>query len=101
MRRLPNYRIGNDGSWSSFAFRVGNPAQFVKLLISTSTSETNVLLPEACQDGEYGSNCEDSRGLAFNINQSTTWEANAPADPTNPYFGLRIEERLNMSGFGQ
>ena len=36
---------GNDGPWSSFALRLGTPAQTVKVMISTAGSQTWVVLP--------------------------------------------------------
>jgi len=41
-------RIGIDGPWSTFAFRIGDPPQLVHLLPSTSSVETWVVDQQAC-----------------------------------------------------
>ncbi|ORX94933.1 aspartic peptidase domain-containing protein [Clohesyomyces aquaticus] len=63
---------GNDGLWSTFPFRIGNPPQAVKLLIATSGQETWAITPDACAVTD--STCRNGRGYLFNISASTTWE---------------------------
>ncbi|KAF1991164.1 acid protease [Aulographum hederae CBS 113979] len=66
---------GNDGPWSTFAFRVGTPAQVVRLLVDTSGQQTKVIGPEACPgDFEAQKACSRARGYLYNKNTSSTWE---------------------------
>ena len=73
-------RDGDDGDWSSFTLRVGNPEQTVRVLPSTAGQETWVVLPKGCQDGEPGKgkstsqSCSDSRGGLFNLAASTSFK---------------------------
>ena len=63
---------GNDGPWSTFALRVGTPAQDVRVLIAMASQETWVVSPGGCAAGEP-SNCPTLRGDTFNLNTSSTW----------------------------
>lgn len=65
--------LGDDGLWSTFTFRVGNPAQNVRLLPSTSSPQTLVIVPEGCPSG-FLPDCFNSRGGWFNRTRSTSWE---------------------------
>ncbi|KAI9723765.1 MAG: hypothetical protein M1812_001065 [Candelaria pacifica] len=64
---------GNDGQWSTFTFRVGNPPQNVNLLPSTASWQTWVVLPQGCPRSYPVSNCNSSRGGIFDNNSSATW----------------------------
>jgi hypothetical protein len=72
-------REGIDGKWSSFGVRVGNPAQPIRVLVSTNSPDTLVVLAEGCTDqrawgnASIVSNCANSRGGTFNTSISTTW----------------------------
>jgi hypothetical protein len=68
---------GIDGLWSSFALRVGTPAQDVRVLVSTNSPETLVVLPIGCTSAAINpvpDGCANSRGGLFNLNASSTWE---------------------------
>jgi hypothetical protein len=70
---------GNDGPWSTFDLRVGEPAQYLRVLVSTASPESIVALAgQGCSQaafttGSPPSGCESSRGNLFNPNQSSTW----------------------------
>ncbi|KAL8763076.1 MAG: hypothetical protein Q9184_001036 [Pyrenodesmia sp. 2 TL-2023] len=65
-------REGNDGPWSSFTLRVGTPAQDVRVLISTSSQVSWIVLEgEGCVAGD--GTCATARGGLFNRNTSSTW----------------------------
>ena len=67
---------GDDGQWSSFALRVGTPAQDVRVLVSTNSPETLVVVPLGCTSRAINpvpSNCANSRGGLFDFNTSSTW----------------------------
>ncbi|KAL9620781.1 MAG: hypothetical protein Q9160_004681 [Pyrenula sp. 1 TL-2023] len=64
---------GADGPWSTFSLRVGEPAQNVRVLPSTSTQQTWVIIPEGCPQF-YGSDCANDRGWVFDNSTSKTWK---------------------------
>ncbi|KAF2834957.1 acid protease [Patellaria atrata CBS 101060] len=84
---------GNDGKWSTFVFRIGQPEQNVKLLIATSGQETWVVAPEGCTQDDP-QDCPDTRGLVFNDTESSTWEPNA-------LWSLEDRNGLGYSGNGR
>ncbi|KAF2111916.1 aspartic peptidase domain-containing protein [Lophiotrema nucula] len=72
---------GNDGLWSTFAVRVGTPAQLFRVIPIPSSGETYIPIPEACTT-EDPSNCAALRGAfdfdgfpskGFDVNASSTW----------------------------
>ena len=70
------YWDGVDGLWSSFALRIGTPAQDVRVLASTNSPETLVVFPLGCTSGAINpvpNGCASSRGGLFNPNTSHTW----------------------------
>lgn len=79
-------RDGNDGPWSSFFIRVGNPAQYVRVLASTTVPETWVVLNSGCIESDP-SGCDQARGSLFNPNTSTTWQDQG-------LFALGVETNL-------
>ncbi|UKZ50324.1 hypothetical protein TrVGV298_004582 [Trichoderma virens] len=64
---------GIDGPWSTFELRVGTPAQNIRILPGTSSTQTLVVLPEGCQIINV-TNCANSRGNLFNTTASKTWK---------------------------
>ncbi|KAK1248874.1 hypothetical protein MKX08_007094 [Trichoderma sp. CBMAI-0020] len=64
---------GVDGPWSSFELRVGTPAQNLRILPGTSSTQTLVVLPEGCQIIKVN-DCANSRGELFNTTASHTWK---------------------------
>lgn len=72
-------RDGDVGLWSSFALRVGNPEQTVRVIPSTAGQATWVIAPLGCPRGVLGTSisrsCGDSRGGLFNASQSVSWHA--------------------------
>ena len=82
---------GPDGPWSSFALQVGTPPQTVKVLISTASDQTWVVLPQGCMSKDP-SNCETSRGGVFSPDQSDTWLQNDISP--NGTFSTGLESNL-------
>lgn len=75
---LKMLRDGVDGEWSTFALRVGVPAQNVRVVISTNSPQTIVVAPEGCTDyamDPVPDDCATARGGFFNMTASKTWEA--------------------------
>ena len=85
---------GNDGSWSTFNIRVGTPAQSVRVLISTNSPDTLVVLPAGCTTDAIPlgvpSNCASAGGGTFNNNDSTTWIEGCT-------YGFEANLRVNMN----
>jgi hypothetical protein len=68
---------GADGQWSSLYLRVGSPAQSVRVLVSTNSPNSLVVLPLGCTKQAINPlpvNCANLRGLQFDPTQSTTWQ---------------------------
>ena len=80
--------LGNDGAWSPFFIRVGNPPTKLQVLASTKVTESWVVLSSLCPSGS--SNCTEVRGGTFDTSKSTTWVG-------IDTFGLGTENNL---GFG-
>ncbi|OTB00872.1 hypothetical protein M426DRAFT_323986 [Hypoxylon sp. CI-4A] len=72
------YFEGNDGPWSTFFVRVGVPEQDVRVIVSTASPETMVVLSDiGCSTSVFEAvpaDCAVSRGTLFNSNKSSTWE---------------------------
>ena len=88
---------GNDGPWSSFTVQVGTPPQDVKVLISTASYQTLVVVPEGCTSSDPP-NCASSRGGEFVSSLSSTWRVNNIT--ANGTFTLDLEGNLGYSGNG-
>ena len=90
-------RDGDDGKWSSFALRIGEPGQEVRVLISTASTTTHVVIPGGCPPGNPGlgndQNCSQSRGGLFDPSHSSSWSVFGN-------YALGMEENLGYSGFG-
>ena len=64
---------GNDGPWSTFPIEAGTPPQTLKVLISTTSSQTWAILPQGCGPSDPA-NCSITRGGLFQPNSSSTWK---------------------------
>ena len=64
---------GNDGPWSTFPIELGTPPQTVKVLISTTSSQTWAILPQGCVPSDPA-NCSTARGGFFQPNSSSSWK---------------------------
>ncbi|KAI0553194.1 aspartic peptidase domain-containing protein [Xylaria curta] len=88
------YFEGNDGPWSTFDLRIGSPEQYVRVTVSTATSESLVVQSEyGCSVSVFATvpvNCTNSRGKLFNPDTSTSWNELG-------LFGLGFEENLGYS----
>ncbi|KAK0105097.1 hypothetical protein ONS96_004500 [Cadophora gregata f. sp. sojae] len=73
---------GNDGPWSSFSFRTGNPPQTQKLLISTSSRSVLLVSSSGCTSSDPP-DCATQRGGTFDPTKSSTWVANTIAVNTS------------------
>ncbi|KAL7792571.1 aspartic peptidase domain-containing protein [Trichoderma ceciliae] len=84
---------GIDGPWSTFELRVGSPAQNLRILPGTSSTQTLVVLPEGCQIINV-TNCASSRGNLFNTTASKTWKEIG-------LFSLGFENSLGFTDNGE
>ena len=66
-------RDGNDGPWSTFAIRVGTPAQVFRVLASTTVPETWVIGKDGCIATD-SPGCANDRGNLYNNSTSSTWK---------------------------
>ena len=88
-------RDGDDGRWSSFPLRVGNPEQSVRVLISTADYNTKVINPGGCLPDSPvippASTCPQSRGELFDASLSSTWSSFGN-------YSLGLETNLGYDG---
>ena len=87
------FRDGNDGPWSSFPLGIGNPPQFVRVLVSTTCPQPWTVLPQGCTHSDPPT-CPSSRGGLFFPNSSTTWQEAG-------LYELDQELNLGYSGNGE
>ncbi|KAL8668962.1 MAG: hypothetical protein Q9168_006433 [Polycauliona sp. 1 TL-2023] len=85
----PSQYWENGDRWSSFSLRVGNPAQIVRVLISTAGQATWVVSDQGCVPASFDA-CEKDRGGLFESNASQTWK-----ELCN--FSLGLENNLGPS----
>ncbi|PQE12311.1 acid protease protein [Rutstroemia sp. NJR-2017a BVV2] len=74
---MSNPSEGVDGEWSTFNLRIGTPAQSVRVIASTNSPATLVVLPGGCTTNAIDpvpSDCASSRGGTFNNELSTSWD---------------------------
>ncbi len=86
-------REGNDGLWSTFSIGIGSPAQYVRVLISTTIIQPWAVLSEGCV-AFSSPDCVDSRGGVFETNTSTTWDSLG-------FYDLVFERNLGYEGNGK
>ncbi|KAF2712750.1 acid protease [Pleomassaria siparia CBS 279.74] len=99
----PSQRFdGNDGSWSTFRISIGKPGQQFRVLASTKSGETYVVVPEGCIQGIDGPNCSNLRGAdifqssqspGFQVNMSSNWS-------TLGQYSVDLEDSLNYTAQG-
>lgn len=92
-KRLTCFSEGVDGPWSTFELRVGTPAQNIRILPGTSSTQTLVVLPEGCQIINV-TDCANSRGDLFNTTASKTWKEIG-------LFSLGFENALGFTDNGE
>ncbi|MCJ1385961.1 hypothetical protein MMC17_009086 [Xylographa soralifera] len=80
--------IGNDGPWSGFELQVGTPPQNVDVFVSTTGSETFVVLSGGCQQLDP-STCPSDRGNIFDISASRTWNSKGS-------YALQLDTNLGL-----
>lgn len=90
---------GNDGNWSSFYIRVGEPEQKFRIFPATNSQETWIPLPDGCISSDPP-DCAARRGVelfqskkstGFQTNESSTWTSMG-------LYDLAIENKLDFSG---
>ena len=85
-------RYGNDGLWNPFQIGIGTPPQYVKLLISTTATQPNAVVPQAC-NSTLPATCPYDRGGLLNKNSSSTWKDAG-------LYSLSIEQNLGNRATG-
>ncbi|KAI1266371.1 acid protease [Xylariaceae sp. FL1019] len=94
------YFEGNDGPWSTFDLRVGENNQDIRVIVSTASPESFVVLSEyGCLSAVFPDgvpdDCAVSRGNLFNHNDSSTW--NAVGDYGINQDGVGLEANLGYA----
>jgi hypothetical protein len=95
---------GIDGKWNTISLRVGEPAQPIRVYVSTASQQTWTIHTSACLENttddatgltveKEDRTCYDSRGRTFNLTKSTTWDENG-------FFQLWTEKNLGLMGNG-
>lgn len=95
---------GIDGKWNTISIRVGEPAQLVRVYVSTASQQTWVVHASACLENvtntatgaveeKVDRTCFDSRGRTFNVSTTTSWDENG-------FFQLWTEKNLGLTGNG-
>ena len=91
-------RDGNDGPWSTFAIRVGTPAQIFRVLASTTVPETWVVGKDGCTSTDPPA-CANDRGNLYNNSTSSTWKYQG-----NYALGVELNlpytENFDSGGYG-
>ncbi|MCJ1388014.1 hypothetical protein MMC18_000858 [Xylographa bjoerkii] len=80
--------LGNDGPWSGFELRVGSLPQNVDVFVSTTGSETFVIVTGGCQQADPPT-CPSDRGNIFDTSSSTTWNAKGS-------YALQLDTNLGL-----
>ncbi|OWP02209.1 hypothetical protein B2J93_5596 [Marssonina coronariae] len=83
---------GDDGFWSAVSIRVGSPAQWVDVFVSTISSETWVVGHGGC--GQTDTQCSFIRGGTINPSKSTSWQDQG-------FFELGAGKQLGNEGYAQ
>ncbi|KAL5330223.1 hypothetical protein ACEPPN_003748 [Leptodophora sp. 'Broadleaf-Isolate-01'] len=83
---------GDDGTWSAISIRVGDPLQWMDVMVSTVSSETWVVGPGGCGAGD--STCSFTRGGIFDPSKSSTWQ-------NQGFFELGADKQLGNIGYAQ
>ncbi|KAF2683217.1 acid protease [Lentithecium fluviatile CBS 122367] len=95
---------GIDGKWNTVSIRVGEPAQLIRVFVSTASQQTWVVHASACMENttdeatgqlveQEDRDCFESRGRTFNLSESTSWDENG-------FFQLWTEKNLGLIGNG-
>ncbi|TAQ90995.1 hypothetical protein B7494_g727 [Chlorociboria aeruginascens] len=99
------YWDGVDGLWSSFALRVGTAAQIVRVVVSTNSPQTLVVLPLGCESAAINpvpDNCANSRGGLFDPTTSSTWKDQGLFEINKPGIGFEADLGYTQAAdFGQ
>lgn len=81
---------GVDGTWNTYAVRVGTPETVVRLFVSTAGYQTWVIAPQGCTSLSQQA-CDNDRGNDFYYNESSTWQDQGE-------YQLWIEQNLGLDG---
>ncbi|KAF1997695.1 acid protease, partial [Amniculicola lignicola CBS 123094] len=88
---------GNDGSWSSFTLSIGTPGQDFRVLASTKSGSTFVVVPDGCGAEGDGEDCPNRRGAevfrstqspGYQVEESSSWSLIGT-------YGVDLENNIN------
>ncbi|PBP17751.1 eukaryotic aspartyl protease [Diplocarpon rosae] len=83
---------GDDGFWSAVSIRVGTPAQWADVFVSTVSSETWVVGSGGCETTD--THCSFIRGGTIDPSQSSSWQDQG-------FFELGTDKILGNQGYAQ
>ncbi|PBP20747.1 eukaryotic aspartyl protease [Diplocarpon rosae] len=83
---------GDDGFWSAVSIRVGTPAQWADVFVSTVSSETWVVGSGGCESTD--THCAFIRGGTIDPSQSSSWQDQG-------FFELGADKLLGNQGYAQ
>jgi LPXTG-motif cell wall-anchored protein len=93
---------GNDGAWGTFKISVGTPGQDFRVLPSTKSGVTQIVVPDGCRAGQDPANCAQLRGAdIFNSAQNIGFQVNASSSwSTIGQYDVDLEDALNYTARG-
>jgi hypothetical protein len=97
--------LGNDGNWSTFALQAGKDSQNFQVLVSTSSQEIWLPIPEGCETtnstGPVPSNCPKLRGVGLTAGASSQgFIYNSTTSDDIGIYDLTLGPSLDISALG-
>lgn len=97
--------LGNDGNWSTFDLRAGNNSQNFKVVVSTSSQEIWLPIPEGCETtnstGPVPSNCPELRGVGLTgAAQSQGYIDNSTTSNDIGIYDVTLGPSLDINALG-
>ena len=95
--------LGNDGSWSTFALRVGENSQNFDVVVSTSSPEIWLPVPQGCETtnttGPVPSDCPQRRGVGLTAAAQSRGYDSTASDSVG-HFDLTLGSSLDINVLG-
>ncbi|KAF1916869.1 aspartic peptidase domain-containing protein [Ampelomyces quisqualis] len=93
---------GNDGSWSTFKISVGTPGQDFRVLPSTKSGVTTVIVPDGCSASRDPVDCPQLRGAdVFNSAQNPGFQVSATSSWSSiGQYDIDLEDALDYTAPG-
>lgn len=97
--------LGNDGNWSTFALQAGNNSQNFQVVVSTSSQEIWLPIPQGCEatnsTGPVPSNCSELRGVGLTAGApSQGFIDNSTTSNDIGIYGVTLGPSLDINALG-